>query len=84
MKRHGLQDLEEGKAIHAVSQEHRISRIVLPLGAFFVVFLMLAVMINFAIFIKTVTIASIIVYIYFAISLALNVHDKVKRKGKLK
>lgn len=79
MKRHGLQDLEEGKAIHAVSQEHRISRIVLPLGAFFVVFLMLAVMINFAIFIKTVTIASIIVYIYFFISMCFNIHDKLKK-----
>lgn len=76
---HVNKDHSTDKAIHSIFMEHRINRIVLPLGALFVVFLMWAVMVNFAIFIKAVTIASIIVYIYFFISMCFNIHDKIKK-----
>lgn len=76
---HVNKDHSTDKAIHSIFMEHRINRIVLPLGALFVVFLMWAVMVNFAIFIKAVTIASIIVYIYFFISMCFNIYDKIKK-----
>lgn len=81
---HVNKDHSTDKAIHSIFIEHRINRIVLPLGALFVVFLMWAAMMDFALFIKAVVISSVIVYLYFAISWSFSFHDKLKKRKNKK
>lgn len=68
------------KAVHSIFGELQINRIVLPLGAFFIAYLIGAVMIDFALFIKTVVISSVLSYLYFAISWTLSFYDKMKKE----
>ncbi|MBA1393806.1 hypothetical protein EQ500_07995 [Lactobacillus sp. XV13L] len=75
-----LKDLNESKGIHALAREHKVNRIVLPLAALYVVFLIMTVMFNFGIFAKAILITFVVLFTYFLIATSLDIRDWYKRR----
>ncbi|MBC6350488.1 MULTISPECIES: hypothetical protein [Lactobacillus] len=80
MAERNLKDADQNKAIHAMRQEHRINRVVLPIAALYVVFLMWTALTNFSLALKIATVAFFITLVYFAISDTMYLYDKIKKK----
>lgn len=68
MAERNLKDADQDKAIHAMRQEHRINRVVLPIAALYVVFLMWTALTNFSLALKIATVAFLL-HLFISLSL---------------
>lgn len=75
-----LKNLDQGKVLRAKAQERHFNQIVLPLAAAFICFLIWTVITNIGLFFKTITVAALILFIYFVISDSMYLHDKLKKR----
>ena len=75
-----LKNLDQGKVLRAKAQERHFNQIVLPLAAAFICFLIWTVITNSGLFFKTITVAALILFIYFVISDSMYLHDKLKKR----
>lgn len=75
-----LKNLDQGKVLRAKAQERHFNQIVLPLAATFICFLIWTVITNIGLFFKTITVAALILFIYFVISDSMYLHDKLKKR----
>lgn len=75
-----LKNLDQGKVLRAKAQERHFNQIVLPLAAAFICFLIWTVITNIGLFFKTITVAALILFVYFVISDSMYLHDKLKKR----
>lgn len=75
-----LKNLDQGKVLRAKAQERHFDQIVLPLAAAFICFLIWTVITNIGLFFKTITVAALILFVYFVISDSMYLHDKLKKR----
>lgn len=75
-----LKNLDQGNVLRAKAQERHFNQIVLPLAAAFICFLIWTVITNIGLFFKTITVAALILFVYFVISDSMYLHDKLKKR----
>lgn len=80
MAEHEFKDLDQAKISHAKAQERHFSKIILPLAAVFICFLIWTVITSIGLFFKTITIVALILFVYFVISDSMYLHDKLKKR----
>lgn len=80
MAEHEFKDLDQAKISHAKAQERHFNKIILPLAAAFICFLIWTVITSIGLFFKTITIVALILFVYFVISDSMYLHDKLKKR----